>query len=210
MSVAIIIPAYNEEQTIDKVINVAKTVDLVNRVIVVSDGSTDNTVKIAKKCGIKVIDLPNNVGKGGAMSVGVKNCTDDIIVFLDADLLGLTKEHIEELIKPMIEGKVDMTIGVFTKGRVGTDLAHTVAPFLSGQRALKRTLFMKISDIDISRFGVEVALTRYVKKHNIPFIKVNLDKLTHVTKEEKMGFSKGFRQRFKMYLEIIKSFNGTL
>lgn len=205
MSVAVVIPAYNEAKTIKKVIEVVKTVDLIDRIVVVSDGSEDNTTKISRKCNVEVIELKENIGKGGAMSIGVKNCTEDIILFLDADLVGLTKEHIETLLKPVIDGSVPMTIGIFSNGRMGTDLAQKIAPFLSGQRALKKQLFNSITDIEISRFGVEMALTRYVKEHNIPYLKVNLNNLTHITKEEKIGFFKGLLARLKMYGDIIKS-----
>lgn len=205
MSVAAIIPAYNEAKTIKRIIEVVKSVDLIDRVIVISDGSNDNTAKIAKRCKVEVIELFDNIGKGGAMSIGVKKCKEDIVVFLDADLIGLTKHHIKALITPVINNETDMTIGIFANGRVGTDLAQKVMPFLSGQRALRRRLFNRISDLDISRFGVEVALTRYIKENDIPFVKVNLNNLTHITKEEKEGLFKGFISRLKMYWEIIKS-----
>ncbi|MDD3821730.1 MAG: glycosyltransferase family 2 protein [Bacilli bacterium] len=204
MSIAVIIPAFNEGKTIKKIIEKVKTVKEINRIIVVSDGSTDNTVSIAKKCGVEVMDLPKNIGKGGAMSIGVKNCQEEIIVFLDADLVGLTGNHIRRLIRPILNQKTDMTIGVFTNGRIMTDLAHVFAPFLSGQRAMKKILFEELTAVDISRYGVEMALTKYVKKNNVPFIKVNLNKLTHITKEEKHGFRKGLMSRFQMYLEILK------
>ncbi len=209
MSVAAIIPAYNEAKTIKRIIEVVKSVDLIDRIIVISDGSSDNTAKIAKKCKVEVIELSDNIGKGGAMSLGVEKCQEDIVVFLDADLVGLTKKHVKALITPVIKNETDMTIGIFANGRVGTDLAQKVMPFLSGQRALKKRLFNKISDLEISRFGVEVALTRYIKEHDISFSKVNLNNLTHITKEEKEGLVKGFISRLKMYWEIIKSLTKT-
>ena len=205
MSVVVIIPAYNEEQTVEKIIKTAKTVNLVDRVVVVSDGSVDNTVDVASKTGVEVIDLKENIGKGGAMNAGVNACDEDIIVFLDADLVGLEKEHIEGLIKPVMENKTDMTIGIFSNGKVGTDLAQKVAPFLSGQRALKRELFNSISDIEISRFGVEMALTKYVKENAINYQKVDFDNVTHVTKEKKLSFWKEFFSRMNMYYDILKN-----
>ena len=88
---------------------------------------------------------------------------------------------------------------------LNTDLAHFITPFLSGQRAIKRDLFLKIPFVEVSRYGIEIALTRYAKKHKIPIIKVKLYNLTHVTKENKLGFFKGFKMRLKMYKEIIFS-----
>jgi len=206
MSVVVIIPALNEERTIKKIIDVTKTSKLVNRIIVVSDGSTDNTASIAKECGVEVIDLKKNVGKGGAMCLGVKSCNEDVILFLDADLIGLTRVHIDSMLKPVINNQVEMAIGVFTKGRVVTDLAQVFTPFLSGQRAIKRSLFEQIDNLDVSKFGVEIALTQYVSKYNIPYKKIKLYNITHLTKEEKLGISKGISSRFRMYWDIIRSF----
>ena len=57
--------------------------------------------------------------------------------------------------------------------------------------------------MDFARFGVEMALTRFVEEHGIAYETVELRDLSHVMKEEKMGFWKGFRYRLKMYREII-------
>lgn len=203
MAVVAIIPAFNEEKTIGNIVSVLKTVDIIKKVIVVSDGSSDQTALIAKEQGAKVINLKDNIGKGGAMSAGVNNCKEDIILFLDADLVGLTKEHVYQLLEPVVNDKYQMTLGIFIKGGFSTDAAHRLAPFLTGQRAIRREVFNQIPFVEVSRYGVEMALTRYVKKNNIPTIKVKLYNLTHITKENKLGFFKGFLMRLKMYKEIV-------
>src|SRR5690554_4849137 len=101
MSVVAVIPALNEEKTIGEIVQVVKSVPIINQVIVVSDGSDDNTARIARKNGAKVISLKENVGKGGAMSAGVNSSREEIILFLDADLVGLTKAHVEALLTPV-------------------------------------------------------------------------------------------------------------
>ncbi|WIV10895.1 glycosyltransferase [Proteiniborus sp. MB09-C3] len=203
-SVTVIIPAYNEGKTIGEVIKVVKKVKLVDKVIVVSDGSVDNTVDIAKKHDVEILELVNNIGKGGALSKGVDATYSEIILFLDADLIGINEQHVIDLLIPVIDGEVDMTIGVFTNGRFTTDLAQKVAPYLSGQRAIKRYIFENIPGIDITRYGVEVALTKYVANNNIKSKEVTLKNLTHVMKEEKLGLVKGFASRLKMYWDIVK------
>lgn len=204
MSVTAIIPAYNEEQTVADVVNCVKRVDKVERVIVVSDGSTDRTAEIARNCGADVIELAENVGKGGAIKVGVNECRTDIILFLDADLIGLNEKHVLDLIEPVIADKADMTVGIFRNGRLVTDLAQKVTPHLSGQRAIRKSVMDRIPNIDISRYGVEVALTRYVEKLSIRVQEVDLPDMTHVTKEEKLGLVKGVQARLKMYWDIVK------
>ncbi len=205
MSVAIIIPAYNEEKTIKDVINAAKQVKKISKIIVVSDGSTDNTVQVALETGVEVIALPKNVGKGGALSTGVKNCSDDVLVFLDADLIGLKKKHIESLIKPVIKNKAIMSIGVFVNGKAAVDLSQKMFPHLSGQRAMKRELFEAINSAEVSKFGIEVLLTKYVKENNIKYVKVEFENVTHVMKEKKRGFIKGTKARLVMYYDILKN-----
>ncbi len=204
-SIAAIIPAYNEEKTIGSVISAVKEVDLIDYIIVISDGSNDNTALIAGLYeGVEVIELSDNIGKSKALLKAVEMTKSDILLFLDADLIGITSKHITDLLLPIICDDSDMTIGVFNNGRVITDIAQMVTPYLSGQRALKRKIIEDIAHIDITRFGIEMAITQYVSKSNIDVLEVILDNVTHVMKEEKMGIVKGFRERIKMYWDIIK------
>ncbi len=206
-NVTAIIPAYNEEQAIGKVLECLKKVDSIGKIIVVSDGSTDKTVDIAKVYDVDVIELSKNIGKGGAIKVGVNECETEIILFLDADLVGLKEEHVVGLIQPVIDNEVDMTIGIFKKGRRVTDLAQKVAPCLSGQRVIRKSIIDRMPNIDVTRYGVEVALTKYVNKFNIKVKEVYLEDMTHITKEEKLGILRGVKARLKMYWDIVKIFS---
>ncbi len=204
MKTTAIIPAYNEEQRIGEVLEAVKKSRLVDEIIVVDDGSEDKTAEVAKRMGVKVIINDKNLGKGGALCRGFKDCQSDIILFLDADLCGFKPEDADHLLQPVLSGEWDMTIGIFSNGRLATDLAQKVAPFLSGQRAIKRQILMDIDGLEISRYGVEMALTRYVKKHNIRIKEIQLEDVSHVMKEEKLGIIKGFTERLKMYRDIVK------
>jgi len=204
MRIATIIPAYNEGRTIASIVEVVKKVEILDEVIVVSDGSIDDTAINARGAGAYVIELAQNIGKGGAMLEGVKHSQAEIILFLDADLIGLTPEHVLSLLKPVIIGEAKMTIGIFEQGRIATDIAQIVAPYLSGQRAMHRFLLNQISNAEISRFGIEMVLTSHVKKNKIPVKEVYLKDMTHVMKEEKLGWLPGLRARMKMYWEIAK------
>jgi len=153
---------------------------------------------------VKVIELLENRGKGGAVKVGLNNCDNQIVLILDADLTGLTEKHIKSLLEPVVNGSVMMSTGIFEKGRAITDLAQKVAPFLSGQRALKRELLESLSELDLARFGIEIALHQFVENNKIKTALVQLPNLSHVMKEEKLGFWKGFFARVQMYWEIIR------
>ncbi len=202
-----IVPAYNEEGTIAKIIETLKLVDLIDNIIVVSDGSDDSTVDISKSYGIKVIELTKNVGKGGALKRGIDATKGEILLFLDADLIGLKPIHITNLLSPVISDNCEMAIGLFENGRIITDMAQKVTPFLTGQRAVKRHVIENVNNLDISRYGAELALTKYVKYNNIKYKRVNLPNVTHIMKEEKHGIVKGFKERIKMYWEIVKIIN---
>ena len=205
-SITAIIAAYNEKKTIQDVLTQVKKVKTIDKIIVVSDGSIDRTAEIARELEVEVVELKENMGKGGALRRGVDACKSDIILLLDADLIGLTTKHIDDLLDPVIEKEVDMTVGIFNKGRLSTDLAQKVTPYLSGQRAIKRYIIEDISNIDITRYGIEAAMTRYVKSNKIRSKQVSLRNLTHMMKEEKFGFVEGFKERMKMYWEVFKTF----
>ncbi len=204
MGVTAIVPAYNEESTVGQVLEVLLDCPAVDDILVVSDGSTDRTADIARSYPIRVLELPENRGKGGAMKAGVENTTHDIVVFIDADLVGLTPKHIIDLIEPVSSGRADMSVGLFEAGRLATDLAQKIAPFLSGQRAVRRSLFQEIPQLEHTRYGIEVALSRYADKHDVPVEIVYLHDVSQVMKEEKRGVVKGFCARMRMYWEIMK------
>lgn len=204
MKVSAVIPAYNEEKTIADVISALKKVHLINEIIAVNDGSIDQTEKTAENSGARVITLPKNTGKGAAVKAGVGQCSGEIILLLDADLIGLSPAHVIRLLTPVIRDELDMTIGVFCSGRLRTDLAHRISPYLSGQRAIKRTILDNISHLEASGYGIEIALTRYAEKNSIRTGIVKLEDMTHVMKEEKLGLVRGIGERMKMYWHILK------
>lgn len=202
MKVSAIIPAFNEQNTICKVLEIVKQNKSIDEVLVVNDGSTDDTGRVCKQFQVEVINLEHNVGKSQAMKIGEQKCTGDVLLFLDADLIGLNDIHINDLVMPILNSNTDMTVGVFASGRFTTDFAHKVAPFLSGQRAIRKDVFNSIADADIQGYGIETALTVYGEKGKIKVATVELNGLTHVMKEEKMGLFKGFCARMKMYRDI--------
>jgi glycosyltransferase involved in cell wall biosynthesis len=207
VSVSAIIPAYNEGKTIGNVLRIVKSISLINDIIVVSDGSIDETAEIARDYGARVIELRENIGKGGAIKAGLNVCSSDIVLLLDADLIGLKIKHVLDLIIPVINDEADMTVGIFKNGRAVTDIAQKIAPNLSGQRAIKKYILEEIPDIDLVRYGIEVALTKHVNNDQYRVKEIFLQDITHLTKEEKMGLLHGFSSRMKMYWDIVKVLN---
>lgn len=202
MRVVAVVPAYNEQETVGGVVTALVECDVLDEVIVVSDGSVDRTAELARLHGARVIELVSNTGKGAALRIGIDGSEADVYLFMDADLVGLEPRHIRMLLQPVVRGQAEMALGLFGGGRVLTDLAHALAPFLSGQRAVSARVLRRMPQIEITRYGVEVALTRYAKKMRIPISTVKLMELTHRMKEEKLGLWAGLRARMRMYYEI--------
>jgi polyisoprenyl-phosphate glycosyltransferase len=206
IKVTVIIPAFNEAERIGAVIGAALACREVDKVLVVDDGSKDDTVEAAKEYGINVLALSHNIGKGGAMWSAMMATDADVVVFIDADLLGLRPKHLASLIKPMREDEtLDMTAGHFTGGRMATDMSQMIMPSINSQRAIRKSLLLKVPDFSKSRFGVETIINEYVKKNNVKTKEVPLDGVAQVMKEEKDGLMKGASNRAKMYGDIIKS-----
>lgn len=111
-SISIIIPIYNEENSIEDVINrIPNFHDY--EIIIVDDGSTDNSIKRVKEIpnkNIEVIQHEYNLGYGAAIQTGIKSANGDILITLDSDGQHNPQE-ITKIIKPLIEDKSDIVIG---------------------------------------------------------------------------------------------------
>ncbi len=113
MNILIIVPAYNEAESLPGVIRELKEQIPLADVLVVNDGSADATSQIARDMGVKVLDLPFNLGIGGAVQAGYHFAGQhgyDIAVQFDGDGQHIASE-IAKLIEPLSSGKIDLSIG---------------------------------------------------------------------------------------------------
>lgn len=202
----VIIPAYNEERTVAGVVAAARACPLVERVVVVDDGSTDRTAEIARHAGAEVVCLRPNRGKTAAILAGGEATSSPILILLDGDLLGLGPSHLETLAGPVLRGEAAMTVGVFQDGRLITDLSQRLTPFLNGQRALCRELLRGLWGAEKRRYAADTLLSRYARHLRLPVRLVPLPGLTHVMKEEKLGWARGFASRLRMFAEVFTAF----
>ena len=205
MKVAAIIPAYNEEARIAAVLNALVSVAAVDEVIVVNDGSTDGTAQAASAvAGVRVVTLPHNKGKGGAMREGATRTEADVLLFFDADLVGLTPRHVQDLLAPVCSGEATMAMGIFKGGRLWTDMAQFFAPAITGQRAIRREVFLHIPDLESVGYGIELAINDYVHSQGMIRKDVTLRGVTHPMKEEKLGWARGAASRSRMYWQMLQ------
>jgi glycosyltransferase involved in cell wall biosynthesis len=204
----VVIPAYNEADNLKRVLTAASRYRWLTQIVVADDGSTDGTSAVVKSCQhfderIQVVSLPANQGKAAAMLAGVQALQSDLVIFLDADLLDLRPEHIRDLQAPVVDGQAEMSIALFRRGRWRTNISHRLTPNLSGQRCLGRDEAERILLPAVgTRFGVEMALTRFAKTHDWRIQRVYWTGVSHLTKEEKRKGLSRFSARWEMYREI--------
>ena len=199
---AVLIPAFNEANGVARVISAAKATGY--EVWVVDDGSQDATAEYARAAGAEVLTLPGNQGKGGAVFAGAAHADAEVVVLLDADLLGLRPEHITALAEPVLSSRATMTRGVFTGGRWRTTTAQRLTPQLNGQRAVLREKLLEVPGLAKSRYGLEVLITEHAKRAGWAVQDVALPGVSQVMKEEKRGFWVGAGVRLQMYGEIFR------
>lgn len=187
--VAVILPAYNEAENVEAVIKVIKKVSYIDDIIVVDDGSSDDTATIAKSAGVTVISHEENKGKGEAIKTGYNYTDADIIAFVDADISNLTTHKVDAIIRPILEGKAEITKTKFARasGRVTELTAKPLLNFffpeisfeqpLSGQFAAKKSALKKINfEPD---YGVDVGIVLDADVHGISIQEVDIGEIEH-------------------------------
>lgn len=208
MKVTAVMPVYNEEKTVANVLDVLTSSDKVDNIIVVDDGSTDNTPKIIRKFKVKVITLKKNTGKGNAVKIATNDIKSDIILFLDADLYNLKKEHIDKMLKPVTDGDSVMVIGLMDKGNFIANMIMPYFPLTGGQRVILAPVFMEIRKTPLIKgWGLESVMNDYCRKKNLKFSTIKLNGVDHVgVQAKKHGLMAFLKQIYDVVLTRIKLF----
>ena len=220
--VSVVIPAYNEADVIADTIRGAQSIPEVDEIVVVDDGSTDNTASVARAAGAgPVIMLNRNNGKGGALNKALSQARGEILLLLDADL-GVSSREAEKLLMPVLDGEADMTIAVFCDSEPdesklaarskGFGLVMKTARFgikaltgkqvkspLAGPRALKREVVERAGGFE-SKFGVEVGLTVDALRMGYRIMEVPV----HMVHRSSGRDFKGFVHRGKQMSDVLR------
>jgi polyisoprenyl-phosphate glycosyltransferase len=210
--IAVILPTYNEEDNVPIVLETLRNTSMLDEIIIVDDGSKDNTVEVLNQNAIldtriQILRHDQNKGKGQAIFTGWAATSAPVILLLDADLKSLTPEHIHALLAPVIDRRADMTLGLFRGGHFLTDFSHWLTPFLTGQRGLRADLLKNISQEAAKGYGFEVALSVAAHQCGYRTRLVFLKGVWHRPSEfrDERGIVFGWLWRCRMYGQIIRA-----
>jgi glycosyltransferase involved in cell wall biosynthesis len=181
---SVVMPAYNEQTTIEEMVRRVVAVPLRTELIVVDDGSKDQTrdilTRLATELPIKVIFQPANAGKGAALRRGFEEVTGDLVVIQDADL-EYSPEEFPDLIDLIVQGRADVVYGSRFLGRhrvfmfthyVGNRIVTFLTNVLYNTMLSDMETCYKVMRVEVLRsfrlesngFGIEPELTAKIFK----------------------------------------------
>ena len=204
--VSCIIPAYNEAKRIGAVLEVVCKHNYVQEVIIVDDGSKDNTKELFENDSrIRFISYTKNQGKTHAVLEGMKLATENLVMLLDADLIGLTTKEIDQLIEPVISKEADITISL--RGNSLNIYKKLGLDIFSGERVFNKKIILENeNDLQkLSGFGLEVFMNSILIKNKSRTKIISWPNVSHARKQEKVGRIKGFFAETQMIKQILKT-----
>jgi len=211
---SIVIPVFNEKETIGQILAAVLAVEMDKEIIVVDDGSTDGTREVLQGLaadGVQVLSHDRNLGKGAALRTGFSRSQGDIVIVQDADLEYDPGQY-PKLIQPIVDGKADVVYGsrfitgdfrrvLFFWHMIGNKFLTLLSNMLTnlnlsdmetGHKAFRRSVLEKIT-IEEDRFGFEPEVTAKIAKLNVRIYEVGISYAGRTYREgKKVGWRDGF------------------
>jgi glycosyltransferase involved in cell wall biosynthesis len=214
MKLSVVIPIYNEKNTIKMILERVKAVDVNKEIIIVDDFSSDGTRQILPDLqdnGTKIFYHDRNMGKGAALRTGFREATGDIVIIQDADLEYDPTQY-PKLIKPILDGNADVVYGsrfsggecrrvLFFWHMVGNKFLTILSNMLTNlnltdmetcYKVFRRDVLKNIM-IEEDRFGFEPEITAKIAKLNLRIYEIGVSYSGRTYKEgKKIGWKDGF------------------
>lgn len=211
MSVTCLIPAFNEGARIGAVLRAVVGHPQVSEVLVIDDGSRDDTAAVVRSVpGATLIEMPHNRGKTAALVAGLRAARCTHLLLVDADLSGLTRNHISGLLDPVQTGRADVSISLRDNA---PKLWHWLGiDYISGERVLPKSLLEHHAEtmLALPRFGFEVFLNSLLISQRSRVAVVRWPGVRSPAKRAKMGWSKGLVADAKMIGDMARSVGWTM
>lgn len=191
MKLSVVIPVYNEKNTLEEILRRVNSVPVDKELILVDDYSTDGTRDILKRMettGVRVLCHERNMGKGAALRTGFKHATGDYVIVQDADLEYDPNDY-PKLLQPLLEGRADVVYGSrFSGNRSNMTSLHTLGNLFltlmtnllyqtsitdmeTCYKVFKRETIQSIR-VECNRFNFEPEITAKVLKRKLRILEV--------------------------------------
>jgi glycosyltransferase involved in cell wall biosynthesis len=205
VGISCIICTYNEAGRIGAILDAVVNNPAISEVIVVDDGSSDGTPAVLRAYpSLKVIAYAPNRGKTHAMSRGIAAASQDHLMFLDADLAGITSWSIERLAAPVREGRADATMSL--RGNSLGIYKWLGIDFVTGERVIPASLVKDKVEVmaNLPRWGAEVFLNDLAVAAGLSIAVVRWPSVDNVRKYAKFGLLQGLISEIGMVADALK------
>jgi glycosyltransferase involved in cell wall biosynthesis len=203
--ISCIVCAYNEADRIRHILDAVYRHPMLYEIIVVNDGSTDDTAAmLADYPEIRVLSYTPNRGKTYAMEQGVAAAGGDYLMFLDADLAGVTPADVAALARPVANGWTDVSISL----RANSLMIYQMLglDFVSGERVIPAWLVADALTAmqSLPRWGGEAFINDRICREKLSIAVVKWPAVYNIRKYQKVGFWRGILAELSMVMDALR------
>ncbi|MCU1500152.1 MAG: hypothetical protein JWM47_4105 [Acidimicrobiales bacterium] len=203
--ISCVICAFNEADRIDGILDAVVDHPCVAEVIVVNDGSTDDTAEVlARRSDISTVSYPVNRGKTHALVQGIAAARYEYIMLLDADLAGVAARDIDALAGPVISGAAQVSLSLRSNS-LGL-YRYMGLDFVSGERVIPAWLLHDAAPAmaRLPRWGAEVFINELIIAQGLKVAVVDWPDVLNIRKAEKAGAWRGLLEELHMIRDAVR------